>query len=153
MKVVIQRVTLASVRVDDEVIGQIGPGLVVLVGVATGDTDADIEYIAQKTVDLRILDDAEGKLNLSVKDKNQELLLVTQFTLLASTRKGRRPGFSEAAPPVIAEEFFNKLVSRVRAAGVKVATGRFQTHMLVEILNDGPVTIIIDSRERLLSRD
>jgi len=153
MRVVIQRVTHAAVTIDGEPIGRIGPGLVVLVGVASGDTLEDINYLAQKTVDLRILDDAEGKLNLSVKDKNQELLLISQFTLLASTRKGRRPGFTDAAPPQEAESMFNLFVDRIKATGLKIATGKFQTNMQVEIHNDGPVTIIIDSRERLLSRD
>jgi len=153
MKVVIQRVTHASVTVNGETIGKIGSGLVVLVGVAAGDTLEDIDYLVQKTVDLRILDDTEGKLNLSVKDKNQELLLISQFTLLASTRKGRRPGFTEAAPPHEAEAMFNEFINRIKATGLRVATGKFQAVMQVEIHNDGPVTIIIDSRERLISRD
>jgi D-aminoacyl-tRNA deacylase len=153
MKVVIQRVTHAAVTVNKEVIGSIGPGLVVLVGVANGDTIDDVNYLVQKTVDLRILDDADGKLNLSLKDKNQELLLISQFTLLATTRKGRRPGFTDAAPPPEAEALFNAFVAQVKATGLTVKTGKFQAMMQVEIHNDGPVTIIIDSRERLLSRD
>ena len=153
MKVVIQRVTRAAVSVDGVIIGAIGPGLVVLVGVAQGDTPEDVDYLVSKTVDLRILEDAEGKMNLSVKDKNQELLLISQFTLLASTRKGRRPSFTEAAPPALAEELFNAFIARVRVTGLRAATGEFQAYMQVEIHNDGPVTIVIDSKERFLPRD
>jgi len=152
MKVVIQRVTRASVRVDNEVLGEIGKGFVVLVGIAQGDTPEDVQYLVDKTINLRIFADAEGKFNLSALDVNGELLLVSQFTLLASTRKGRRPGFTDAAPPEEADRLFNQFVEQMRASGLKVATGRFQAHMLVEIHNDGPVTIIIDSRERLESR-
>jgi D-tyrosyl-tRNA(Tyr) deacylase len=152
MKVVIQRVTRASVRVDEEVIGEIGAGLVVLVGVAQGDTSEDIEYLVEKIVNLRIFADAEGKFNLSALEVKGDLLLVSQFTLLASTRKGRRPGFTDAAPPDQADILFNQFVERVHTSGLKVATGKFQAHMLVEIHNDGPVTIVIDSRERLESR-
>jgi D-tyrosyl-tRNA(Tyr) deacylase len=152
MKVVIQRVTRASVRVDEEVIGEIGAGLVVLVGVAQGDTSEDIEYLVEKIVNLRIFADAEGKFNLSALEVKGDLLLVSQFTLLASTRKGRRPGFTDAAPPDQADILFNQFVEKTRASGLKVATGKFQAHMLVEIYNDGPVTIVIDSRERLESR-
>jgi D-tyrosyl-tRNA(Tyr) deacylase len=152
MKAVIQRVTGASVSVGDEAIGKIGRGLVVLVGVAQGDTLEDVTYLAQKITDLRIFADAEGKLNLSAIDIHAEIMLVSQFTLLASTRKGRRPGFTDAAPPELAEDLFNQLIERVRTTGLSVATGKFQAHMLVEIHNDGPVTIIIDSRERLESR-
>ena len=152
MKVVIQRVTKASVRVAGEILGEIGKGFVVLVGIAQGDTPEDVPYLVDKTINLRIFADAEGKFNLSALDVNGELLLVSQFTLLASTRKGRRPGFTDAAPPEEADRLFNQFVEQMRASGLKVATGRFQTHMLVEIHNDGPVTIIIDSRERLESR-
>lgn len=153
MKVVIQRVTRAAVTVNGETIGAIGPGLAVLAAVAQGDTTEDVDYLVNKIVDLRILEDAEGKMNLSVKDKNQELLLISQFTLLASTRKGRRPSFTDAAPPAVAEELFNVFVARVRATGLRAATGKFQAEMQVEIHNDGPVTIVIDSKERLLPRD
>ena len=152
MKVVIQRVTRASVRVDEEVIGEIGAGLVVLVGIAQGDTSEDIEYLVEKIINLRIFADTEGKFNLSALEVKGNLLLVSQFTLLASTRKGRRPGFTDAAPPDQADILFNQFVERARASDLKVATGKFQAHMLVEIHNDGPVTIVIDSRERLDSR-
>ena len=145
MKALLQRVTGAQVSVNGETVGKIMQGLVVFIG-------EDIQYLARKIVELRIFDDAEGKFNLSALDVNGELLLVSQFTLLASTRKGRRPGFTDAAPPEIAEALFNQFVQQIKTVGLKVETGRFQTHMLVEINNDGPVTIFIDSRERLSSR-
>jgi D-tyrosyl-tRNA(Tyr) deacylase len=152
MKIVIQRVTKASVKVDGATIGEIGNGLVVFVGVAQGDTVEDIDYLVEKAVNLRIFSDNDGKFNFSTIDIKGELLLVSQFTLLASTRKGRRPGFTDAAPPEQAEALFNQFVLRAGSSGLKVATGQFQAHMLVEIHNDGPVTIFIDSRERLESR-
>lgn len=151
MKALLQRVTKASVSVGGEVVGSIGPGLVVLLGVAAGDTEKDAEYLAQKTVNLRIFSDEEGKFNLSALEINGELLVVSQFTLLADTRKGRRPSFVNAAPPDQARELCDYFVEQARAAGLKVATGRFQEHMLVEIHNDGPVTILLDSREKLES--
>ena len=152
MKALLQRVTGAQVSVNGETVGKIMQGLVVFIGVANDDSAEDIQYLARKIVELRIFDDAEGKFNLSSLDVNGELLLVSQFTLLASTRKGRRPGFTDAAPPEIAEALFNQFVQQIKTVGLKVETGRFQTHMLVEINNDGPVTIFIDSRERLSSR-
>ncbi len=118
----------------------------VLVGVANGDTEKDAVELARKTVGLRIFADAAGKFNLSALDVKAELLLVSQFTLLADTRKGRRPSFVDAAPPDIAEALFEKYVAEARNSGLKVETGRFQQHMLVEIHNDGPVTIMLDSR-------
>ena len=152
MKALIQRVTRASVSVESKVVGKIGRGLVVFIGVENGDSTEDIQYLTRKIVELRIFDDADGKFNLSALDVKGELLLVSQFTLLATTRKGRRPGFTDAATPEIAEALFNQFVEQTRALELKVETGRFQTHMLVEINNDGPVTIFIDSRERLNSR-
>lgn len=148
MKALLQRVNRASVSVAGEVVGKIGVGLVVLVGVAGGDTAKDVRYLARKVTGLRIFADEEGRFNLSVLDIKGELLLVSQFTLLADTRKGRRPGFVEAAPAEQAAELFEGFVSEVRASGLKVATGRFQQTMLVEIHNDGPVTIMLDSREK-----
>jgi D-tyrosyl-tRNA(Tyr) deacylase len=152
MKALLQRVTAAQVTVESEVVGKIGHGLVVFVGVANDDTPEDINYLTRKIVELRIFEDTEGKFNLSLLDVSGELLLVSQFTLLANTRKGRRPGFTDAAPPEIAEALFNQFVEQVRTTGLKVETGRFQIHMHVEINNDGPVTIMIDSRERFNSR-
>ena len=152
MKALLQRVTTAQVTIDGQVVGKIGHGLVVFVGVAIDDTPEDIQYLTRKIVELRIFDDADGKFNLSARDVKGELLLLSQFTLLANTRRGRRPGFIDAAPTEIAEALFNQFVEQVRTTGLKVETGRFQTHMHVEINNDGPVTIFIDSRERLTSR-
>jgi D-tyrosyl-tRNA(Tyr) deacylase len=152
MKALLQRVTSAAVTVDGETVGKIGHGLVVFIGVANDDTQDDIEYLLNKIPQLRIFDDTEGKFNLSALDLRGELLLVSQSTLLAATRKGRRPGFTDAAPPDIAENLFNQFVAQARTTGLKVETGRFQTHMHVTIENDGPVTIFIDSRERLTSR-
>jgi len=152
MKALLQRVTSAQVSVKGETVGKIGYGLVVFIGVANEDTAEDIQYLSRKIVELRIFDDTDGKFNLSAVDVKGELLLVSQFTLLAATRKGRRPGFTDAAPPEIAETLFNQFVEQSKTSGLKVETGRFQTHMLVEINNDGPVTIFIDSKERLNSR-
>jgi D-tyrosyl-tRNA(Tyr) deacylase len=146
MKALLQRVTNASVSVGGEVVGRIGPGLVVLVGIAEGDTAEDARYLARRTVNLRIFADENGKFNLSAQDINGELLVVSQFTLIADTRKGRRPNFMEAAAPDKAELLFNEYVAEARASGLKVATGRFQQYMQVEIHNDGPVTIMLESR-------
>ncbi len=148
MKALLQRVTEASVSINGEVVGKIGQGLAVFVGVASGDTEKDAQYLAQKIVNLRIFSDEAGKFNLSALDIHGELLLVSQFTLLADTRKGRRPSFVEAAPPVQAEQLFEQLVEQARATGLKVETGRFQQYMQVEIHNDGPVTILLDSKEK-----
>ena len=148
MKALLQRVTSASVSVAGEVVGRIDRGLVVFVGVANGDTDKDAQYLAQKIVNLRIFSDQESRFNLSALDIGGELLLVSQFTLLADTRKGRRPSFTDAAPPAQAEELFGQFVGEVRATGLKVETGRFQQYMQVEIHNDGPVTIMLDSKDK-----
>ena len=148
MKALLQRVTEASVSVGSELVGRIGQGLVVFVGVADGDTEEEARYLAQRTVNLRIFADEEGRFNLSVLDIKGELLVVSQFTLLADTRKGRRPSFVEAAPPAPAEELIERFVGEARATGLKVETGRFQQYMQVEIHNDGPVTILLDSREK-----
>jgi D-tyrosyl-tRNA(Tyr) deacylase len=146
MKALLQRVTRASVSVGGEVVGAIGPGLVVLVGIAEGDTAEDARYLARRTVDLRVFADKNGKFNLSARDINGELLVISQFTLIADTRKGRRPSFVAAAPPDKAEPLFNEFVSEARGSGLKVATGRFQQYMQVEIHNDGPVTVLLESR-------
>ena len=149
MKALLQRVTGASVSIGGEVVGEIGRGLVVLVGVASGDTEKDIGYLVQKIVNLRIFPDDDGRFDLSALDIKGGLLLVSQFTLLADTRKGRRPSFVEAAPPDEAEELFRRFVEQARATGLRVETGRFQQYMQVEIHNDGPVTILLDSRGKL----
>lgn len=121
----------------------------VLVGVAVGDTESDVNYLVEKSVNLRIFEDKEGKFNLSALDLRSELLLVSQFTLLADTRKGRRPSFGNAAAPDIAATLFEKFIAVARLTGLKVAAGRFQARMLVEIFNDGPVSILLDSRQKL----
>jgi len=148
VKALVQRVSKASVSVAGEEVGMIGRGLVVFLGVAGGDTERDAQYLMQKIINLRIFADAAEKFNLSSLDINGELLLVSQFTLLADTRKGRRPSFVEAAPPEQAEVLFNYAVGLARDSGLKVATGRFQQSMQVEIHNDGPVTIMLDSRDK-----
>ncbi len=151
MKALIQRVIKASVSVEGQIVGEIGPGLTVLVGVAVGDSEKDACYLAQKGIGLRIFTDGDGKFNLSVFDVGGSILAVSQFTLLADSRKGRRPSFTDAAPPDLAEKLFNLFVEECRRSGLKVETGRFQTHMLVEIHNDGPVTIMLDSRDKFES--
>jgi D-tyrosyl-tRNA(Tyr) deacylase len=148
VKALVQRVSRASVTVGGEEVGRIGPGLVVLLGVARGDTEKDAQYLMSKVIGLRIFTDNREKFNLSALDIGGELLLVSQFTLLADTRKGRRPSFDGAAPPDLAEKLFNYCIGLARESGLKVATGRFQQHMQVEIHNDGPVTIMVDSREK-----
>jgi D-tyrosyl-tRNA(Tyr) deacylase len=149
LKLIVQRVTKASVSVNGEVVGKIGRGLVALVGAARDDTERDAIYIADKIVNLRIFADEASKFNLSALETGAEILIVSQFTLLADTRKGRRPSFEAAAPPEQAEALVNFFIGRVRDAGLKVETGRFQQHMLVEIHNDGPVTIALDSRDKI----
>jgi D-tyrosyl-tRNA(Tyr) deacylase len=148
VKALLQRVTEASVSAGGGVVGRIGRGLVILVGIASGDSEKDIQYLVPKIVNLRIFPDDEGRFNLSALDIKGELLVVSQFTLLADTRKGRRPSFVEAAPPAEAEQLFEQFVEQARATGLKVETGRFQQYMQVEIHNDGPVTILLDSREK-----
>lgn len=149
MRALVQRVTKASVSVTGQLVGEIGAGLVVLVGVAREDTDRDAIYLADKVVNLRIFADDASKFNLSALETKAEILIISQFTLLADTRKGRRPSFEDAAPPEKAEALVNLFVDLVRSTGLKVATGRFQQHMLVEIHNDGPVTIALDSRVKI----
>ena len=140
--------TRASVSVESDTVGMIGAGLVALVGVASGDTEKDAQYLAEKVAGLRIFNDSLGKFNLSVQDVKGQVLAVSQFTLLADTLKGRRPSFLQAAPPNVAEVLFERFVAGLRGLGLGVQTGRFQTHMLVEISNDGPVTVLLDSREK-----
>ena len=148
MKALLQRVASASVSVAGEEVGRIGRGLVVLVGVASGDTEKDAQYLVRKITGLRIFADDREKFNLSALDIGGELLLISQFTLLADARKGRRPSFIDAAPPEQAEALFRYFVDQARGSGLKIATGRFQQYMQVEIHNDGPVTLMLDSRDK-----
>lgn len=152
MRVLSQRVSQASVSVEGKVIAAIKQGFVVFVGVGRGDSDVDARYLAKKIANLRVFADESGKFNLSILDIGGEVLVVSQFTLFASTRKGRRPSFTDAAPPEEAEPLVDTFVQFLRTAGLRVDTGRFQQYMLVEIHNDGPVTIFIDSEERLKPR-
>ncbi|MER3419713.1 MAG: D-tyrosyl-tRNA(Tyr) deacylase [Chloroflexota bacterium] len=145
MRAVLQRVSSASVRMDDEMLGAIERGLVALVGVARDDTVADAELLARKTAELRIFNDAQGKFNMSLLDVGGAVLVVSQFTLFADVRRGRRPGFTDAAPPEIAAPLVEAYADALRRLGVPVATGRFGTHMQVALINDGPVTILLDT--------
>ena len=147
MRAVVQRVTRASVTVDGEIIGEIGPGLVVLVGIARDDTKVEAAYLVDKISNLRIFDDEAGKMNLSVKDTSGGLLIVSQFTLYGDVRRGLRPSWSDAAPPEVAEPLYDFFVRQARAAVAQVATGKFQAMMHVELINDGPVTILLDSKK------
>jgi len=146
MKAVIQRVTRASVEVDGRIVGRIGAGLLVLLGVAKGNEERDLLYLVEKLHTLRIFADDQGKMNRSLVEVGGEVLLVSQFTLLGDTTKGRRPGFDRAAAPDEARTWYEQTVTRLRAVGVKVETGVFGAHMQVELLNDGPVTFLLDSR-------
>ena len=148
MKALIQRVTKASVTVGDETIGEIGPGLVILLGVSKDDDEADVEYLVEKTGNLRIFADDENRFNRSALDVGAELLVVSQFTLYGDTRKGRRPDFNQAAGPEEAQRLYEHAVQLFRAKGLTAATGRFREHMLVSLENDGPVTLMLDSADR-----
>ncbi len=146
MRAVVQRVKFANVVVEGERVGAIEQGFMVLLGVMEGDTDADCAYIVKKLSSLRIFEDSEDKMNLSVADVGGKILLVSQFTLAGDARHGNRPSFSSAARPEVAEPYCDKVASGLREAGIAVETGRFRTHMEVTLLNDGPVTILLDSR-------
>ena len=145
MRAVVQRVRRAKVTVNGEITGEIGPGLLVLLGVGTGDTRADADYLADKTVGLRIFEDPDGKMNRSVVDIGGAVLAVSQFTLYGDVRRGRRPSFDAAATPQSARELYEYFVEKIRAAGLRCETGRFQEMMQVELVNEGPVTILLDS--------
>ena len=157
MRALVQRVTNASVAVGLEEVGRIGPGLVVLLGIALGDAEPDADYLTEKLINLRIFADPDfsgsgGKFNLSALDTKAELLVVSQFTLYSDTRRGRRPSFSQAAGPDEAQRLYQYAVERCQRSGLRVATGRFQEHMLVSLENDGPVTLMLDSADRHRSR-
>jgi D-tyrosyl-tRNA(Tyr) deacylase len=152
VRALVQRVSQASVSIESHIVAAINQGLVVLIGVGKGDSEADARYLADKIANLRIFSDEADKFNLSALDIGGEILVVSQFTLLADTRKGRRPSFTDASPPEEAEPLIENFVQLLRAAELKVETGRFRQNMLVEIHNSGPVTIFIDSEERLKPR-
>lgn len=145
MRAVIQRVSTAGVVVDGETVGQIGPGLLVLLGVGRDDGPKQASWMADKLVGLRVFDDPDGKMNLSLEDVGGQMLVVSQFTLFGDSRKGKRPSYIDAAPPVLAERLYEEFVAAVRSKEVTVATGRFRTDMKVSLTNDGPVTLIVES--------
>lgn len=145
MRAVIQRSKQASVSVEDKVIGKIQSGLVVFLGIQETDCPRDILWMVDKIRNLRIFEDENGKMNLSLCDKGQEMLIISQFTLYGDCRKGRRPGYSKAAPPALAEKVYNDFITAVRDTGTIVATGQFQADMDVQLINDGPVTLLLDS--------
>lgn len=147
MRAVVQRVSRGRVTVEDQVTGEIGRGFVVLLGVADGDTQEDVIYIAQKLCGLRVFEDSDGKMNLSIPDIGGAMLIISQFTLLGDCRKGRRPSFIAAARPEVADALYRSVIAEVQGQGIQVATGKFQAHMDVELVNDGPVTLLIDSRK------
>ncbi|MGF7057328.1 D-aminoacyl-tRNA deacylase [Brassicibacter mesophilus] len=148
MRAVVQRVSMAKVTVNDETIGSINKGLLVFLGVGSEDLDADMEYMCDKIINLRIFEDQNDKMNLSLLDIQGEILVVSQFTLYGDLRKGKRPNFMNAAPPDIAEEIYLKFIERCKSYNVKVETGAFGEHMNIELINDGPVTIMIDSKKQ-----
>ena len=145
MRAVVQRVAQAEVTVGNEAVGRIGPGLCVLLGVGVLDDEKNAESLADKIKNLRIFEDSQGKMNLSVADASGDLLVISQFTLYGDCRKGNRPSFSEAAPAPEAERLYGYFTERLRGAGLRVATGRFQAHMKVALVNDGPVTLVLES--------
>jgi|SRR5580765_1800788 len=147
MRAVVQRVTCAKVTVEKEIVGEIGSGLVVLLGIARDDTKVEAAYLVDKITHLRIFDDEAGKMNLSVKDVGGALLIVSQFTIYGDVRRGLRPSWIDAAPPEVAEPLYEFFVRQAHSAVDKVATGKFQAMMQVELINDGPVTILIDSKK------
>jgi D-tyrosyl-tRNA(Tyr) deacylase len=147
MRAVVQRVSSSSVTVDGEVVGQIGRGFLVFLGVEESDSETDVVYMAQKIAGLRVFEDSAGKMNLALNDVGGEMLVVSQFTLLGDCRKGRRPSFVAAARPDQANELYESFVAEIRGQGINAATGRFQAHMDVQLVNDGPVTLLIDSNK------
>ncbi|NLM36787.1 MAG: D-tyrosyl-tRNA(Tyr) deacylase [Firmicutes bacterium] len=147
MRALLQRVSSARVRIGNEVTGEIGPGLLVLLGVSRTDQEADLQLLADKIINLRIFEDDQGKMNRSVQDVGGSILVVSQFTLYADCRKGRRPSFLDAAPPELGTDLYERFIAALRGRGMAVATGRFGAAMAVELVNDGPVTIMLDTAD------
>jgi len=147
MRAVVQRVSRASVSIQSETTGEIGKGIVVLLGIHSDDTTAELQWMAEKVINLRIFEDENGKMNTSLADINGEMLIISQFTLYGDCRKGRRPGYSSAAPPHIAEPLYRQFIEEVKNRQISVATGTFQATMAVELVNDGPVTLLLDSEK------
>ncbi len=147
VRAVVQRVKESAVSVAGTEVGRIGSGFVVFLGIGADDTGADLDYLVSKIVHLRAFEDAEGKMNLDLRAAGGEMLVVSQFTLLADCRKGRRPSFTDAAPPDIAQQYYDEFIARVQHLGIRVAAGIFQAHMNVWIVNDGPVTFLLDSKK------
>lgn len=145
MRIVVQRVTRAEVRVGEEVLGDIGPGATVLVGIGSGDTPELVDRMADRLIGLRYFEDAQGRTNLAIDEVGGDYLVVSQFTLLADLRRGRRPGFTEAAAPEVAEPMVARFADRLRASGRRVVTGRFGAGMEVELVNDGPFTLVLEA--------
>ncbi|MDY0236683.1 MAG: D-aminoacyl-tRNA deacylase [Gudongella sp.] len=147
MRAVVQRVNRADVRVDNKIIGNIKKGLLVYLGIGKEDDSSDIDYLVKKVIGLRIFEDNNEKMNLSISDINGEILVISQFTLYGDVRKGKRPSFTDSAHPNIGNDYYMKFVEKVKESGIKVQTGEFGAHMEVEYINDGPVTILIDSKK------
>ncbi|MDH5406952.1 MAG: D-aminoacyl-tRNA deacylase [Candidatus Aminicenantes bacterium] len=148
MKVLIQKVSRAEVRVADRIVGSIGEGALLFLGVEKGDTDKDVSFLTEKITHLRIFPDSEGKMNLSLLDVGGEILVVSQFTLAGDVQKGRHPSFDKAAPPEMAEKYYQEFVHQLKKTRLKVATGEFQAMMSVELVNEGPVTFMVESKSR-----
>lgn len=148
MRVVVQKVTEASVSVDGEILGEIDKGFMLLVGIGKDDAQEDVSYLARKVSSLRVFEDEEGKMNRSLKDVDGAILSISQFTLFADTKKGNRPSFTNAAPPETGEALYQEFNELLRAEGFSVASGKFGAHMAVALINDGPVTILIDSKNK-----
>ncbi len=148
MRAVVQRVLDSEVKVDDEIIGSINEGLCVLLGVGSKDTKEDADYLIDKIINLRVFDDEDGKMNLSAKDLNRDIMVISQFTLYGDCRSGRRPGYSEAASPGKAEELYDYFIDKIKNTELKIANGEFKAYMNVSLNNDGPVTLLIDSKKK-----
>ena len=146
MKAVLQRVSQSSVTVNSEIVGSVGRGILVLLGIERGDSHTDVEWMTRKIAELRMFEDSDGKMNLSIEDVGGEVLVVSQFTLCADCRKGRRPGFDQAAEPAVAEKLYNDVIEALRARGLRVSTGKFAAMMDVALVNSGPVTFLLDSK-------